>query len=63
MTMSQTACPFCSLLPARIIDSDVLSVVTRDAYPVSPGHTLVIPKRHVGSFFLLTDGERSGACQ
>lgn len=23
----------------------------RDGFPVSPGHSLVIPKRHVGSFF------------
>jgi diadenosine tetraphosphate (Ap4A) HIT family hydrolase len=33
-------------------------MVIRDAYPVSPGHTLVIPRRHVGSFFDLTADER-----
>jgi len=32
--------------------------VFRDAFPVSPGHTLVIPRRHVGSFFLLEPDER-----
>ena len=31
----------------------------RDAYPVSPGHTLVIPTRHVGSFFELDEAERA----
>lgn len=30
----------------------------RDAFPVSPGHTLVIARRHVGSFFDLTEAER-----
>jgi len=29
----------------------------RDGYPISPGHTLVIPKRHVGSFFELNPEE------
>ena len=28
-------------------------------YPVSPGHSLVIPKRHVGSFFEVTQFERA----
>lgn len=34
--------------------------VIRDAFPVSPGHTLVISKRHLGSFFDLSDDERNG---
>jgi len=28
-----------------------------DGYPISEGHTLVIPKRHVGSFFELETAE------
>lgn len=31
----------------------------RDAYPVSAGHTLVIPVRHVASFFDITPNERA----
>ena len=31
----------------------------RDGFPVSKGHTLLIPKRHVGSFFEITDEERA----
>ena len=31
-----------------------------DAYPVSPGHTLIIPHRHMGSFFELAPEERDG---
>ena len=30
----------------------------RDDFPVSPGHTLVVPKRHVSSFFDLGTEER-----
>jgi len=30
----------------------------RDAFPISPGHTLIIPKRHIGSFFDISPDER-----
>lgn len=36
-----------------------MAVVVRDAYPVAPGHTLVIPRRHVGSFFELHRSEQA----
>lgn len=34
-------------------------MLIRDAYPVSPGHSLVIPKRHIGSWFEATPEEVS----
>ena len=37
------ACPFCSLAGERIIARTELAVAIRDGFPVSPGHTLVIP--------------------
>ena len=52
-------CAFCMLPPERIIDSSPLGLVIRDGFPISPGHTLIIPKRHVGSFFELAAEERS----
>jgi diadenosine tetraphosphate (Ap4A) HIT family hydrolase len=52
-------CPFCTLPPERIIDSNDLALVIRDGYPVSPGHALVIPKRHIGSWFEITPEEQS----
>jgi diadenosine tetraphosphate (Ap4A) HIT family hydrolase len=52
-------CPFCTLPLERIIDSNDLALVIRDGYPVSPGHTLVIPKRHIGSWFEITPEEQS----
>ena len=52
-------CPFCQLPAERIAASSTLGLVVRDAYPVSLGHTLIIPRRHVGSFFELTTEERN----
>jgi diadenosine tetraphosphate (Ap4A) HIT family hydrolase len=33
-------------------------MVIRDAFPVSPGHALIIPKRHIASFFETNEEER-----
>jgi diadenosine tetraphosphate (Ap4A) HIT family hydrolase len=51
-------CPFCQLSDERIAHSTELAVVVRDAYPIARGHTLIIPKRHVVSFFDTTHEER-----
>lgn len=40
-------CPFCTLPSERIIAENELVLAIRDAYPVTPGHTLLIPRRHV----------------
>ena len=53
-----TACPFCELRSDRIVSGDVHSVVIRDGFPVSKGHTLIIPRRHIVSFFDATKEER-----
>ena len=37
--------------------SNSLAFAIRDGYPVSPGHTLAIPHRHVASFFDLLPQE------
>lgn len=52
-------CPFCNLDAGRIQLADQHAVVICDAFPVSPGHTLIIPRRHVGTFFETTEQERS----
>lgn len=57
-TVDAPPCPFCTLPDTRIVDRAGLAVSVRDAYPVSPGHTLIIPLRHVGSFFQLGADER-----
>lgn len=35
-----------------------LAIAIRDGFPISPGHTLIIPKRHVTTFFDTTTEER-----
>jgi diadenosine tetraphosphate (Ap4A) HIT family hydrolase len=51
-------CAFCELPPQRIVEENEHAVLVFDAFPVSPGHSLVIPKRHVSSFFDVSDIER-----
>lgn len=52
-------CPFCALPQARVVLRNDFAIAFRDAYPVTPGHTLVIPARHVSSFFDTTHDERA----
>ena len=56
--MTDKPCAFCTLPESRIIDTCEYGVVIRDGFPISPSHTLVIPKRHIGSFFDLNTDER-----
>jgi len=52
-------CPFCKVESEReIIASTSLSIAFFDGFPVSPGHALIIPRRHVASFFDLTKDEQ-----
>ena len=55
--MTPSPCPFCSPGPDRVIDQTELTVTIADGYPVSPGHVLVVPKRHVASLFDVTADE------
>lgn len=57
--MTALVCPFCTLPASRIKADNEHAVLIRDAFPVSPGHSLVIPKRHFGSYFETTDSERA----
>ena len=50
-------CVFCSLPQSSLIDQNDLATIVGDMSPVNPGHSLVIPKRHVSSYFELTDTE------
>ena len=46
-----TGCPFCPIPKDKIIAQDSLTFTIRDTLPVSPGHTLILPKRHIASIF------------
>lgn len=52
-------CAFCTLPESRVIDSSQYGLVFRDGFPISRGHTLIIPRRHTGSFFDLSANERT----
>lgn len=49
-------CLFCKD-PRGVSLNNELAYSARDSYAVSPGHTLIIPRRHVASFFDLTSDE------
>ena len=57
--MDQDHCPFCHLEPSRVTLENDCAVAFPDAFPVTEGHTLVIPKRHVASLFDLPDEEQT----
>jgi diadenosine tetraphosphate (Ap4A) HIT family hydrolase len=52
-----SGCLFCELTPDRIIDENELCLMIEDAFPVTPQHTLIIPKRHVADYFDLYQPE------
>lgn len=52
-------CVFCNLGAGRIVAENELCFAIRDGYPVTEGHTLVIPKRHVADYFDLYQPERN----
>ena len=54
-----TDCKFCKLDKERIINENSYGLVFLDKFPVSEGHALVIPKRHVSDWFDLTSVELS----
>jgi diadenosine tetraphosphate (Ap4A) HIT family hydrolase len=54
---SPNECLFCTLPAERIIARNAHALAIADAFPVSPGHTLIIPHRHISSFFHLTGEE------
>jgi len=51
-------CRFCQVV-AVPVGSNALSYAIRDGNPVTPLHTLIIPRRHIESFFELHDAERN----
>ena len=53
------SCPFCKLPRDRIVFESELALAIRDKFPVSPGHTLILPKRHVASLFDTTPEEQA----
>lgn len=51
-------CPFCNAAATRILHASPLALALADSYPVNPGHALIVPRRHVASWFDASDDER-----
>lgn len=58
------SCPFCIVQSSQnlLFENDVCIVIF-DNFPVSPGHLLVIPRRHVASYFDLSPEEQQALWQ
>ncbi len=50
-------CIFCTFRDERIIGECEYTFTFIDTYPATPGHTLVVPKRHFASYFDATEDE------
>lgn len=57
--MTGKDCPFCHPDDSRIIFQDTRAYAVFDAYPVNPGHMLVIPFEHEPDVLLLPDDTRA----
>lgn len=51
MTAPPPTCPFCHPAPGTLVAESAHALAVRDAYPVSPGHTLVVPRAHAERLF------------
>lgn len=52
----QNGCPFCYPTPDReLITESATAYTILDKYPVSKGHTLIIPKKHIAEYFDLPE--------
>ena len=59
LSVEADACGFCGIIREKGYESIVGSVaVIRDRFPVTDGHRLVIPLRHVPDWFDLSEQER-----
>jgi diadenosine tetraphosphate (Ap4A) HIT family hydrolase len=52
-------CPFCRPEPGRIRLEGEFALAVLDGFPVTQGHTLVIPRRHAASLFELPAAEQA----
>ena len=56
--MNHSECPFCSVVAERIFHAGAHILAIWDGFPISPGHALIIPKRHIASWFEISPDER-----
>jgi len=61
--MTNHGCLFCEIPSERIITENELAYVIEDGFPVTHKHSLIIPKRHLSSYFDLDKSEMDACHQ
>lgn len=61
MTMSE--CPFCGKSEDEALAGNELALAFYDAFPVNPGHVLIVPRRHVETLFEARAEELAAICE
>ncbi|MFC1872593.1 HIT domain-containing protein [Chloroflexota bacterium] len=62
-TYRESSCLFCNMDESRVIAENELAYAIYDAFPVTQLHTLIIPRRHVSSYFKLGQSEMNACTQ
>ena len=57
MNSSEDKCLFCQVDRHLLVAGNELCYATKDSFPVTEFHTLIIPKRHVANYFDLYSSE------
>src|SRR3974377_753020 len=57
--MTTDPCPFCAPSQDRVFSRDSLVMGLWDGFPVTPGHALLVPIRHVKNWFEASVAERA----
>jgi len=57
--MTRSACPFCTLDTSKALLANEHAFAFLDGFPVTPGHCLIVPRRHMVSFFEATKEEQA----
>jgi ATP adenylyltransferase len=60
MAPKEAACPLCARIRAGdFLCENAVAVAIHDGDPVSPGHALILPRRHVADVFSLSNQEQA----
>lgn len=61
LTTVSNQCPFCRTEKLRLVAENKTMYAIKDTSPVTPGHLLIIPRRHCLDYFEMTGQERCDA--
>jgi ATP adenylyltransferase len=57
--LREDGCPFCTVTAGKLLAENALAFLISDGFPVTEGHLLAIPRRHVADYFDLHQPERN----